>query len=240
MGKQQLSIMARVPKKRLKALSKLEKGRLYPIDEALDLLKDKEFTYVGFDASVDIDMHLGVDPRKPNQMVRGTVTLPHGTGRAVRVLALVGPEQAADAEAAGADYVGLDEYIDKIQQGWFDFDVIVTTPDVMPRIARLGRILGPRGLMPNPKAGTVTTKVKDTINELKRGKIEFKVDRYGIIHNSVGRVSMPKAALKENIRDFVRTILRSKPSATKGTYVKSVTLSSTMSPGIDIDLKSVS
>ncbi len=232
--------MGRVAKKRLRALEKLQKGRLYSVDEALDLLKDKEFTYVNFDASVDIDMHLGVDPRKPDQMVRGTLTLPHGTGKEVRVLALVGPEHADEAKEAGADYVGLDEFVEKIQQGWFEFDVVVTTPSVMPKIARLGRILGPRGLMPNPKAGTVTPKVGQTIRELKRGKIQYKVDRYGIVHNSVGRVSMPKEALKENIRDFVRTILKAKPSSAKGTYVKSVTLSTTMSPGIAVDLRSVS
>ncbi len=232
--------MVRVAKKRLNALKKLQKGRLYTVDEALDLLKDKEFSYVRFDPSVDIDMHLGVDPRKPDQMVRGTLTLPHGTGRKVRVLALVGPEHADEAKEAGADHVGLDEFVEKIQQGWFDFDVVVTTPSVMPKIARLGRVLGPRGLMPNPKAGTVTQKVGQTIRELKRGKIQYKVDRYGIIHNSVGRASMSKEALKENIRDFVRAILKSKPSSAKGTYVKSLTLSTTMSPGIPIDLRSVS
>jgi ribosomal protein L1 len=199
----------------------------------------KEITFTKFNASVDIDIRLGVDPRKANQMVRGVVTLPHGTGKEVRVLALCTPDKEAEAQAAGADYVGLDEYIDKIKGGWTDIDVIITMPSVMGKIGALGRVLGPRGLMPNPKSGTVTNEIGNAVREVKAGKIDFKVDKSGIIHTSVGKVSFTPEQIKDNAREFINTIIRLKPSSAKGTYLKSIHISSTMSAGIKIDPKSV-
>jgi len=199
----------------------------------------KSISYTKFDASFDVDVRLGVDPRKANQMVRGTVTLPHGTGREKRVLVLCPPEKEEEAKAAGADYVGLDDYIQKIKGGWTDIDVVITTPNVMPKVGPLGRILGPRGLMPNPKTGTVTMDVAKAVQEVKSGKIDFKVDKYGIIHASVGRVSFTKEQLLENSREFVQTIVKLKPAAAKGTYMKSLYFSSTMSPGVKVDTKSL-
>ena len=199
----------------------------------------KEITFTKFNASVDIDIRLGVDPRKANQMVRGVVTLPHGTGKEVRVLALCTPDKEAEAQAAGADYVGLDEYIDKIKGGWTDIDVIITMPSVMGKIGALGRVLGPRGLMPNPKSGTVTNEIGNAVREVKAGKIDFKVDKSGIIHTSVGKVSFTPEQIKDNAREFINTIIRLKPTSAKGTYLKSIHISSTMSAGIKIDPKSV-
>jgi large subunit ribosomal protein L1 len=199
----------------------------------------KEISTTKFDASVDIDVRLGVDPRKANQMVRGVVSLPHGTGKQVRVLALVTPDQEAGATEAGADYVGLDEYIEKIKGGWTDIDVIITQPAIMGKLGALGRVLGPRGLMPNPKSGTVTNDVATAVKEVKQGKIDFKVDKAGIIHTSVGKVSFTADQIRDNAKEFVNTLIKLKPSSTKGTYVKSVYLSSTMSPGLKIDPKSV-
>lgn len=220
------------------ALSKIETDKQYKLAEAASLLK--EITYTKFDASVDIDIRLGVDPRKANQMVRGVVTLPHGTGKSVRVLVLCTPEKEEAAKAAGADYVGLDEYIEKIKGGWTDIDVIITMPTVMPKIGALGRILGPRGLMPNPKSGTVTMDVDKAVTEVKAGKIDFKVDKAGIVHTSIGKVSFETDKLIENAYEFIQTINKLKPSAAKGTYIRSIYLSSTMSPGIAIDAKSIS
>jgi len=228
---------AKLTKNRKKVLEKLEKGKLYTLEEAAKLVKD--ITYTKFDASVDLDIRLGVDPRKPNQMVRGTITLPHGTGKEKKVLALVPPEKEEEAKAAGADYVGLDEYIQKIQEGWLDFDAVVATPSVMSKVGRVARILGPRGLMPNPKSGTVTNDIGQAIKEIKKGKIAFKVDKYGIIHSSIGRVSFPPEHIKENAEEFINTVIKLKPPAAKGTYIKSIHLSSTMSPSIPIDVKSV-
>ena len=199
----------------------------------------KEITFTKFDASVDIDVRLGVDPRKANQMVRGVVTLPHGTGKTVRVLVLCTPDKEAEAQAAGADYVGLDEYIEKIKGGWTDVDVIITTPNVMGKVGALGRILGPRGLMPNPKTGTVTMDVAKAVQEVKAGKIDFKVDKYGIIHTAIGKVSFTPEQIVENAMEVMSTIIKLKPAAAKGTYVKSVYLSTTMSPGVEVDPKSV-
>ena len=230
--------MARISKKRKEALSKFDKTAQYTLTDALKLVK--ELTYTKFDSSVDLDVRLGVDPRKANQMVRGTVTLPHGTGKTVRVLVLCGPEKEEEAKAAGADHVGLDEYIAKIKDGWTDIDVVITTPNVMPKVGALGKILGPRGLMPNPKTGTVTMEVGKAISDVKAGKIDFKVDKYGIIHSSVGKSSFTVEKLEDNARELLSTIIKLKPTTTKGTYVKSVFLSSTMSPGIHIDVKSVS
>ncbi|MBO5902367.1 MAG: 50S ribosomal protein L1, partial [Alistipes sp.] len=211
--------------------------KAYKLSEAAALLK--EITFTKFDASVDIDVRLGVDPRKANQMVRGVVTLPHGTGKTVRVLVLCTPEKEAEAQAAGADFVGLDEYIEKIKGGWTDVDVIITTPNVMGKVGALGRILGPRGLMPNPKTGTVTMDVAKAVQEVKAGKIDFKVDKYGIIHTSIGKVSFTPEQIVDNANEVMSTIIKLKPSAAKGTYVKSVFLSTTMSPGIEVDPKSV-
>jgi len=230
--------MARISKKRKEALSKFDKTAQYTLADALKLVK--ELTYTKFDSSVDLDVRLGVDPRKANQMVRGTVTLPHGTGKTVRVLVLCGPEKEEEARAAGADHVGLDDYIAKIKGGWTDVDVVITTPNVMPKVGALGKILGPRGLMPNPKTGTVTMEVGKAITDVKAGKIDFKVDKYGIIHSSVGKSSFTVEKLEDNARELLSTIIKLKPTTTKGTYVKSVFLSSTMSPGIHIDVKSVS
>lgn len=230
--------MGRITKNIKLAQEKLEKGKIYTMSEAAQLVK--EITFTKFDASVDIDVRLGVDPRKANQMVRGVVSLPHGTGKEVRVLALVTPDKEAEAKEAGADYVGLDEYIEKIKGGWTEFDVVITQPPVMGKIGPLGRILGPRGLMPNPKSGTVTMEVGKAISEVKQGKIDFKVDKFGIIHTSIGKVSFDAQKIEENASEFVSTIIKLKPAAAKGTYVKSIYLSSTMSPGIQVEPKSIS
>jgi len=229
--------MARLTKNQKTALEKIEPGKQYTLSEASKLLKDVTFTK--FDASVDIDIRLGVDPRKANQMVRGVVTLPHGTGKDTRVLVLCTPDKEDEAKQAGADHVGLDDYIEKIQQGWTDIDVIITMPSVMAKIGKLGRVLGPRGLMPNPKSGTVTMEIGKAVQEVKAGKIDFKVDRYGIVHTTVGKVSFSADKIAENAREFLQTIVKLKPSAAKGTYIKSVYLSSTMSPGIRIDAKAI-
>src|SRR6056297_870223 len=229
--------MTKLSKNRKASLEKIEPGKVYSIEEASKLIK--EISTTKFDASIDLNVRLGVDPRKSNQMVRGVVTLPHGTGKSVRVLALVSPDKEEEAKAAGADYVGLDEYIEKIKGGWTDIDVVITMPPVMAKVGQLGRILGPRGLMPNPKTGTVTMDVGKAIEEVKKGKIDFKVDKYGIIHSSVGKVSFEPKKLAENAREFMATVNKLKPAAAKGTYILSLYISSTMSPGIKIDSKSV-
>ncbi len=229
--------MGRITKNKKASLEKLEKGKTYTLDEAVELVK--EITFTKFDASVDIDVRLGVDPRKANQMVRGVVSLPHGTGKEVRVLALVTPDKTQEALDAGADFAGLDEYIEKIKGGWTDVDVIITMPPVMGKVGALGRILGPRGLMPNPKSGTVTMEVGKAVSEVKQGKIDFKVDKFGIVHTSIGKVSFTPVKIKENALEFVNTIVKLKPTAAKGTYIKSIYLSSTMSPGIQVEPKSV-
>ena len=229
--------MAKLTKKQKVANEKFDKNGVYPVDEAVKIVKD--ITNVNFDASVDVSVRLGVDPRKANQMVRGTVTLPHGTGKEVRVLVLCTPDKEEEAKAAGADHVGLDDYIEKIKQGWTDIDVVITMPSVMGKVGPLGRILGPRGLMPNPKTGTVTMDVGKAVNDVKAGKIDFKVDKYGIIHAAVGKVSFEDNMLLDNVRELLQTIIKLKPSAAKGTYMKSAYLSSTMSPGIQIDPKSI-
>lgn len=215
----------------------MEKNKIYNLDEASALVK--EVNFAKFDASVDIAVRLGVDPRKANQMVRGVVSLPHGTGKDIKVLALVTPDKEAEAKEAGADYVGLDEYLTQIKNGWTDVDVIVTMPAVMGKLGPLGRVLGPRGLMPNPKSGTVTMEIGKAVAEVKAGKIDFKVDKYGIIHAGIGKVSFDAAKLKENAQELISTLIKLKPTAAKGTYVKSIYLSSTMSPGIAVDTKSV-
>jgi large subunit ribosomal protein L1 len=229
--------MKRVSKKRKEILSKFDLAKSYSLADACDLVKD--ITTSKFDASVDICVRLGVDPRKANQMVRGTVALPHGTGKDVRVLVLCTPDKEAAAKAAGADHVGLDDYIEKIKGGWTDIDVIITMPSVMGKVGALGRILGPRGLMPNPKTGTVTMEVGKAVEEVKAGKIDFKVDKYGIIHSSVGKVSFEGGNIRENAFELIQSLIKLKPSAAKGTYIKSIYLSSTMSPGIQVDAKSV-
>ena len=229
--------MAKLTKRQKEVLAKVEKNKLYSIDEASSLVK--EVNYAKFDASVDIAVRLGVDPKKANQMVRGVVSLPHGTGKDVKVLALVTPDKEAEAKAAGADYVGLDEYLQKIKEGWTDVDVIVTMPAVMGKLGPLGRVLGPRGLMPNPKSGTVTLEVGKAVSEVKAGKIDFKVDRYGIIHAAVGKVSFDADKIKENANELIQTLIKLKPTAAKGTYVKSITLSTTQSVGVPVDPKSV-
>jgi len=229
--------MAKLSKNRKIALQKIEPGKQYTLSEASKLVKD--ITTTKFDASVDLAVRLGVDPRKANQMVRGTVTLPHGTGKNVRVLVLCDSDKEEEAKAAGADYVGLDEYIEKIQNGWTDVDVIITTPQVMPKIGKLGKILGPRGLMPNPKTGTVTMDIGRAVKEVKAGKIDFKVDKYGIIHAAIGKVSFEPEKIAENARELLHTIIKLKPSAAKGTYIKSIYMSSTMSPSIRIDPKAI-
>ena len=229
--------MSKLTKNQKAALAKVEPNKAYKLGEAAALLK--EITFTKFDASVDIDVRLGVDPRKANQMVRGVVTLPHGTGKTVRVLVLCTPEKEAEAQAAGADYVGLDEYVEKIKGGWTDVDVIICTPNVMGKVGALGRILGPRGLMPNPKTGTVTMEVGKAVQDVKAGKIDFKVDKYGIIHTSIGKVSFTPEQIMDNAKEVLGTIIKLKPSAAKGTYVKSIYLSTTMSPGIEIDTKSI-
>ncbi len=227
--------MAKLTKNRKAALEKVEREKLYKLREAAVLLKD--VTNTKFDASVDIDVRLGVDPRKANQMVRGVVTLPNGTGKEIRVLVLCTPDKEEEAKAAGADYVGLDDYVEKIKGGWTDVDVIITMPPVMAKVGQLGRILGPRGLMPNPKSGTVTMDIGNAVKEVKQGKIDFKVDKFGIIHTSIGKVSFEPQQIVENAKEFLNTIMKLKPTAAKGTYVKSIYLSSTMSPGIKIDSK---
>ena len=229
--------MGKLTKNQKLALSKIEAGKTYTLKEASALVK--EITTTKFDASVDIDVRLGVDPRKANQMVRGVVSLPHGTGKQVRVLVLCSPEVEAAAKEAGADHVGLDEYIEKIKGGWTDIDVIITQPQIMGKIGALGRILGPRGLMPNPKSGTVTPDVAKAVQEVKQGKIDFKVDKAGIIHTSIGKVSFEPEKIVENAKEFIQTLIKLKPTAAKGTYVKSIYLSSTMSPGLKVDSKSV-
>jgi large subunit ribosomal protein L1 len=230
--------MAKLTKNMKNAVAKLEKGKAYSISEASSLVKEVNCTK--FDASVNLAVRLGVDPRKANQMVRGVVSLPHGTGKSVRVLALVTPDKVEEAKAAGADYAGLDEYIEKIKGGWTDIDVIVTMPSVMGKIGPLGRVLGPRGLMPNPKSGTVTMDVAKAVSEVKAGKIDFKVDRYGIVHAAIGKVSFDATMIQENAEELIKTLNKLKPSAAKGTYMKSIYLSTTMSPGIAVDGKSVS
>ncbi len=229
--------MTKLTKNRKLALAKIDSTKMYAIDEATVLVK--EITTTKFDASVDIDIRLGVDPRKANQMVRGVVSLPNGTGKQTRVLVLCTPDKEAEAKSAGADFVGLDEYIDKIKEGWTDVDVIITMPSVMGKVGALGRILGPRGLMPNPKSGTVTMEIGKAVQEVKAGKIDFKVDRYGIVHSTVGKVSFAPEKLVENVQEFVGVIQKLKPSAAKGVYIKSIFLSSTMSPGIHIEPKSL-
>ena len=229
--------MSKLTKNQKNAYAKVEPNKAYKLAEAAALLK--EITFTKFDASVDIDVRLGVDPRKANQMVRGVVTLPHGTGKTVRVLVLCAPEKEEEAKAAGADYVGLDEYVEKIKGGWTDVDVIITTPNVMGKVGALGRILGPRGLMPNPKTGTVTMDVAKAVSEVKAGKIDFKVDKFGIVHTSIGKVSFSPEQIVDNANEFLSMIMKLKPSAAKGSYVKSIYLSSTMSPGLQIDAKSV-
>ena len=229
--------MSKLTKNRKLALEKLDKDKQYAIAEASGLVK--EMTSTKFDASIDIDVRLGVDPRKANQMVRGVVTLPHGTGKDVKVLVLCTPEKEDEAKEAGADYVGLDDYIGKIEKGWTDMDVIITMPPVMAKIGKLGRVLGPRGLMPNPKSGTVTMEIGKAVTDVKMGKIDFKVDKYGIVHTSIGKVSFTAEKIAENAREFMNTIIKLKPTAAKGTYIKSIYLSSTMSPGVKIDPKAI-
>lgn len=229
--------MGKVTKNEKIAKAKIEKGKAYPLTEAAALIKETSFTK--FDSSVDLAVRLGVDPRKANQMVRGVVSLPHGTGKTVRVLALVTPDKEQEARDAGADYAGLDEFIEKIKGGWTDIDVIITMPSVMGKIGPLGRVLGPRGLMPNPKSGTVTMDVAKAVTEVKGGKIDFKVDRYGIVHAGIGKVSFTSDKLTENAEEMIKTLIKMKPTAAKGTYIKSIYLSSTMGPGIAVDSKSI-
>jgi len=227
--------MARLTKKQKEALAKIEKGRVYSLNDASALVKD--ITSTKFDASVDIAVRLGVDPRKANQMVRGVVSLPHGTGKDMKVLALVTPDKEAEAKEAGADYVGLDEYLDKIKNGWTDVDVIITMPSVMGKLGPLGRVLGPRGLMPNPKTGTVTMDVAKAVAEVKAGKIDFKVDKHGIVHAAIGKASFSADKIAGNANELLHTLMKLKPTASKGVYVKSIYLSSTMSPSIAVDPK---
>lgn len=229
--------MGKLSKNRKLALEKLDKDKQYTLPEAASLVK--EITKTKFDASLDLNIRLGVDPRKANQMVRGVVTLPHGTGKAIKVLVLCTPEKEEEAKAAGADYVGLDEYLEKIEKGWTDVDVIITMPPVMAKLGKLGRILGPRGLMPNPKSGTVTMEIGKAVKEVKMGKIDFKVDKYGIVHSSIGKVSFDEKKIVENASEFIQTIIKLKPSSAKGTYIRSIYLSSTMSPGIKLDPKAI-
>lgn len=229
--------MSRISKNRKIALSKVDNTKEYSLKEASQLVK--EITTTKFDASVDMDVRLGVDPRKSTQMVRGTVTLPHGTGKTVRVLVLCSADKEEEAKEAGADCVGLDEYIEKIKGGWTDIDVIITMPAIMGKIGALGRVLGPRGLMPNPKSGTVTNNIGDAVRQVKAGKIDFRVDKAGIVHTSIGKVSFTPEQIADNAREFLRTLERLKPTSAKGTYMKSVYLSSTMSPGIKIDTRAL-
>jgi large subunit ribosomal protein L1 len=227
--------MANLTKNRKLALEKIEPAKQYKLSEAASLVK--EVTNTKFDASVDIDVRLGIDPRKANQMVRGVVTLPHGTGKQIRVLVLCTPDKEEEAKAAGADYVGLDSYIDQIQNGWTDVDVIITMPAVMGKLGKLGKILGPRGLMPNPKSGTVTMEIGKAVKDVKMGKIDFKVDKAGIVHTSIGKASFSADQIVENAREFLHTLVKLKPSAAKGSYIRSIYISSTMSPGIKVDAK---
>ena len=229
--------MSKLTKKQKEALAKYDSKKLYKLLEACSVVK--EINYAGFDASVELAVRLGVDPRKANQMVRGVVTLPNGTGKVTRVLALCTPDKENEAKEAGADYVGLDDYIEKIKGGWTDVDVIICTPSVMGKVGPIGRILGPRGLMPNPKTGTVTMEIGNAIKEVKAGKIDFKVDKTGIIHSAIGKVSFSAEQINENAVELINTIIKLKPQALKGTYIKGISLSTTMSPGIDIDVKSV-
>ena len=228
--------MAKISKKRKEVLAKYDLAKAYSLTEAVQVVKD--ITFTKFDASVDLDVRLGVDPRKANQMVRGVVTLPHGIGKVVRVLALVTPDKEEEAKAAGADYVGLDEYVQKIKEGWTDIDVIITMPNVMPKIGALGRILGPRGLMPNPKTGTVTMEVGKAVTEVKAGKIDFKVDKTGIIHAAIGKVSFTPEMILGNATELISAIMKLKPATLKGTYLQAISVCSTMSPGIHVDIKS--
>ncbi|MDR2358824.1 MAG: 50S ribosomal protein L1 [Prevotellaceae bacterium] len=227
--------MSKLTKKQKVAYAKVEPTKQYKITEAAQLVKDTTFTK--FDASVDMAVRLGVDPRKANQMVRGVVTLPHGTGKTTRVLVLCTPDKEAEAKAAGADHVGLDEYIEKIKGGWTDIDVIICTPSVMAKVGALGRVLGPRGLMPNPKTGTVTMEIGKAVEEVKAGKIDFKVDKQGIVHASIAKVSFDATKIADNASELLNTIVKLKPSSLKGTYIKSVYLSSTMGPGVNVDTK---
>lgn len=229
--------MAKLTKKQKEALSKIDINKEYSIDEAAALIK--EINYTKFDSSIDIDVRLGVDPRKADQMVRGVVALPHGTGKEMKVLVLCTPDKEQEAKDAGADYVGLDDYIEKIQGGWTDVDVIITMPTVMAKVGKLGRVLGPRGLMPNPKAGTVTMEIGTAVSEVKKGKIDFKVDKFGIIHSRVGKLSFTKDKLSDNMLEMINTIAKLKPAAAKGTYFKSIHVSSTMSPSIKIDKSTI-
>lgn len=229
--------MAKLTKNQKVAFEKFDRESIYSLDEAVKIVKD--ITTTNFDASVDVNVKLGVDPRKANQMVRGTVTLPHGTGKKVRVLVLCTPDKEEEAKTAGADYVGLDEYIEKIKKGWTDIDVVITMPSVMGKVGPLGRVLGPRGLMPNPKTGTVTMDVGKAVNDVKAGKIDFKVDKFGIIHAAIGKVSFEENKLIDNARELLQTIIKLKPSASKGTYMQSVYISSTMSAGVQVEPKSI-
>ena len=229
--------MAKLTKKQKIANERFDIDGIYPIDEAVNIVKD--ISKANFDASVDVSVRLGVDPRKANQMVRGTVTLPHGTGKKIRVLVLCTPDKEEEAKAAGADYVGLDDYVEKIKKGWTDIDVVITMPSVMGKVGPLGRVLGPRGLMPNPKTGTVTMDIAKAVNDVKAGKIDFKVDKFGIIHAAVGKVSFDEDKLLENVNEILLTILKLKPSSSKGTYMRSVFISSTMSVGVQIEPKSI-
>jgi len=227
--------MATMTKKMKAAVAKIQPGKFYNLEEASALVKEVSTTK--FDGSVDLAVRLGVDPRKANQMVRGTVSLPHGTGKTIRVLALVTPDKEAEAKEAGADFVGMDEYLDKIKNGWTDVDVIITVPAAMGKLGPLGRVLGPRGLMPNPKTGTVTMEVGKAVREVKAGKIDFKVDRYGIVHAGIGKVSFSAENLRDNVDEVLKTLVRMKPSAAKGAYIKSITLSPTMGPGVPVEPK---
>ena len=229
--------MTKLSKKRKSVLEKIEVGKEYSLQEASSLLKEVSFT--NFDASVDIDIRLGVDPRKADQMVRGVVTLPHGVGKEVKVCVLCTPDKEDEAKEAGADYVGLDDLIKKIEDGWMDMDVIITQPNVMAKVGKLGRILGPRGLMPNPKSGTVTQDIGTTVKEIKQGKIDFKVDKFGIIHTSIGKISFEADKIKENAEEILTTVLKLKPASAKGAYFRSIYISSTMSPSVKVDKKSI-
>ena len=229
--------MAKLTKKQKIASEKFDSNGIYHVDEAVKIVKD--ITDTKFDSSIDVSVRLGVDPRKANQMVRGTVTLPHGTGKKVRVLVLCTPDKEEEANSAGADFVGLDEYIDKIKKGWTDIDVVITMPSVMGKVGPLGKVLGPRGLMPNPKTGTVTMEIGKAVNDVKAGKIDFKVDKFGIIHAAVGKASFEEDKLLENVKEILHTIIKLKPASSKGTYMKSIFISSTMSPSIQVEPKSL-
>jgi len=230
--------MTKLTKKQKDTFDKFDREKKYPLSEAIKVVK--EVTYTKFDASFDVDVRLGVDPRKANQMVRGSVTLPNGTGKEVKVLVLCTPEKEDEAKEAGADFYGLDEYIQKIQKGWTDVDVVITMPNIVAQVGKLGKILGPRGLMPNPKTGTVTMEIGKAVKEAKAGKIDFKVDKYGIIHSAVAKISFEAEQIEENARELLQTILKLKPAASKGTYIRSIYVSSTMSPGVQVEPKSIS